>query len=92
MNHVRSLAGFGKSLSAQQNFKDPDVQKKDTLPDAQKGRSARPQRVKSRGVPSGYVEVLNDVRTPLADFFSILIEISQWFIGSRCGSHSYVET
>jgi hypothetical protein len=43
--------------------------------DAQKGRSARPQRVKGRGVPSGYVEGLNDARTPLADFFSILLEV-----------------
>jgi hypothetical protein len=33
---------------------------------------ARPQRVKTRGVPSRYVEDLNDARTPLADFFSIL--------------------
>jgi hypothetical protein len=30
--------------------------------------------VKTRGVPSGYVEDLNDARTPLADFFSILLE------------------
>ena len=44
-----------------------------TLPqDAQKGRPARPQRVKARGVPSGYVEGLNDARTLLADFFSFL--------------------
>jgi hypothetical protein len=28
----------------------------------------------ARGVPSGYVEGLNDARTPLADFFSILLE------------------
>jgi len=44
--------------------------------DAQKGRPARPQRVKARGVPSGYVEGLNDARTPLADFFSILLDIN----------------
>jgi hypothetical protein len=44
-----------------------------TLPqDAQKGRPARPQRVTARGVPSGYVEDLNDARTLPADFFSIL--------------------
>ncbi len=36
--------------------------------DAQKDRPARPQRVKDRCVPSGYVEGLNDVRTLLADF------------------------
>ena len=40
---------------------------------AQKARSARPQRVKIRGVPSGYVEGLNDARTPLAGFFSSLL-------------------
>ena len=42
--------------------------------DAQKACPARPQRVKIRGVPLGYVEGLNDARTPLADFFSILLE------------------
>jgi len=46
-----------------------------TLPQAaQKDRPARPQRVKAQGVPSGYVEGLNDARTPLADFFSSLRE------------------
>ena len=40
---------------------------------AQKGRPARPQRVKARGVPLGYVEGLNDARTRLADFFSSLL-------------------
>ncbi len=34
----------------------------------QQGRS----QVKSRGVPSRYVEGLNEARTPLADVFSIL--------------------
>jgi hypothetical protein len=29
--------------------------------------------VKVRGVPSGYVEGLNDARTQLADFFSFLL-------------------
>ena len=42
-----------------------------------KGRPAKPQRVKVRGVPSGYVEGLNDARTPLADFFgSLLVLVS----------------
>ncbi len=36
----------------------------------QQGRS----QVKSRGVPLGYVEGLSDARTPLADFFSILLD------------------
>src|SRR2546421_669763 len=44
-----------------------------TPQDAQKVRPARPQRVKARGVPSRHVEGLNDARTPLADFFSILL-------------------
>jgi hypothetical protein len=29
--------------------------------------------VKARGVPSGYVEGLNDARTKLAGFFSVLL-------------------
>ena len=41
--------------------------------EAQKFRPARPQRVKTRGVPLGYVEGLNDARTPLANFFSLLL-------------------
>jgi hypothetical protein len=43
--------------------------------DAQKGRPAKPQRVKDRGVPLGYVEGLNDARTLLAGFFSILLQV-----------------
>ena len=39
----------------------------------QKDRSARPQRVKARGVPLWYVEGLNDARTKLAGFFNSLI-------------------
>ena len=42
----------------------------------QKGRPARPQRVKTGGVPLGYVEDLNDARTPLAGFVtSLLVEV-----------------
>ena len=45
-----------------------------TVPQAaQKGCPARPQRVKTRSVPLGYVEGLNDARTRLADFFSSLL-------------------
>ncbi len=36
----------------------------------QQGRS----QVKGRGVPSGYVEGLNEARTQLADIFSILLD------------------
>jgi hypothetical protein len=43
------------------------------LQDAQKGCPARPQRVKTRGVPLLYVEGMNDARTKLADLFSILL-------------------
>ena len=38
-----------------------------------KSRPARPQTSKTRGVASGYVEDLNEARTRLADFFSILL-------------------
>jgi len=38
-----------------------------------KFRPARPQRAKTRDVPLGYVEGLNDARTPLANFFSLLL-------------------
>jgi hypothetical protein len=53
-------------------------QKCRTVPqqDAQKVLLARPQRVQARGVPSGYVEGLNDARTMLEDFFSILLQIA----------------
>jgi len=37
----------------------------------QQGRS----QVKIRGVPWGYVEGLNEARTPLADVFSILLDV-----------------
>ena len=57
--------------------------KRTTSPqDAQKGRSARPQRVKAEAYPLGYVEGLNDARTKLADFFSILPvtrRVGLWF-------------
>jgi hypothetical protein len=63
-------------MLARENFEGSHVwHNRSPLPqDAQKGRPARPQRVKGRGVPSGYVEGLNDARTPLADFFSILLD------------------
>jgi hypothetical protein len=37
---------------------------------------ARPQRVKARGVPLGYVEGLNEARTKLGRFFSVLRLVS----------------
>jgi hypothetical protein len=71
-----ALSGCGKTISAQENFDGPLVchNNSRTVPqEAQKFRPARPQRVKARGVPLGYVEGLNDARTPLADFFSLLL-------------------
>jgi len=44
-----------------------------TTQDAQKVRPARPQRVKRRRRTLRYVELLSEARTPLADFFSILL-------------------
>ena len=38
--------------------------------------------MKARGVPSWYVEGLNDARTRLADFFSVLL-IARWFEVAR---------
>ena len=38
-----------------------------------KSPSSKAAASKGRGVPSGYVERLNDARTTLADFFSILL-------------------
>jgi hypothetical protein len=63
-------------MLARENFDDQYVWHNErTVPqDAQTGRSARPQRMKARGVPLGYVEGLNDARTLLADCFSILLE------------------
>jgi hypothetical protein len=50
-------------------------QQENTTQDAQTGCPARPQRVKAReAYPLGYVEGLNDARTMLADFFSILLK------------------
>jgi len=67
------------------------------MQEAQKGCPARPQRVKARGVPSWYVEGLNDARTlhgnrrvsarqgwegEKGDFFSDLL-IVRWFEVAR---------
>ena len=71
----RVLVSWGKAMLACASVA-AQWHTRSALPqDAQKGRPARPQRVKTRGVPSGYVEDLNDARTPLADFFSILLEL-----------------
>ena len=61
-------------MLAHQTFDGPQVWHGTPTQDAQKGRPARPQRVKGRGVPSGYVEGLNDARTMLAGFFSFLLK------------------
>jgi hypothetical protein len=43
--------------------------------------------VKARGVPLGYVEGLNDARTPLAGFFSILLrdDVAHKIVQGRIG-------
>jgi acetolactate synthase small subunit len=45
------------------------------MQDAEKGRPARPQRAKRRRRTLRYVELLSEARTPLADFFSILLKV-----------------
>jgi len=52
-------------MLARENFDGPHVwhNRRTLLQDAQKGRPARLQQLKDRGVPSGYVEGLNDART-----------------------------
>ena len=69
-------------MLARENFDGPHVwhNRRTLLQDAQKGRPARLQRLKDRGVPSGYVEGLNDARTTLADFFSILLNRLRSFV------------
>ena len=49
-------------------------QQENRAQDAQKGRPARPQRAKRRRRTFRYVELLSKARTPLADFFSILLD------------------
>ncbi len=65
-------------MLVRESFDDPQVwdNRRRFEQDAQKVRPARPQRVKTRGVPLRYVEGLNDARTTLAEFFSILLRIS----------------
>src|SRR6266852_2458434 len=48
--------------------------KENTPQEAQKGRPARPQQAKRRRRTFRYVEPLSAARTPLADFFSILLD------------------
>ena len=46
--------------------------------------------MKSRGVPSGYVEGLNDARTTLADFFSILLETQETVVYNALHGEAFV--
>ncbi len=55
-------------------FRTGAVSRQNRPQDAQKGRPARPQRTKRRIVLVPYGEPLSDARTPLADFFRILLE------------------
>ena len=86
-----ALLGAERFYSAHENISSSLVYHNNsrTAPqEAQKLRPARPQRVRTRGVPLGYVEVLNDARTPhgkrrvsprrgwageKSDFFSVLL-------------------
>ena len=54
-HHTRDLASCGKTMLARENFDGPHVwhNRRTFSQDAQKGRPARPQRVKTGGVPSG---------------------------------------
>jgi hypothetical protein len=62
-------------MPVRKNSYDLHVWHNATIPLAGRSKrmSARPQRVKTRGVPLRYVEGLNDARTKLADFFSTLL-------------------
>ena len=55
------------------------------MQDAQKGPPARPQRAKRRRRMLRYVELLSEARTPLVDFFSILLGLHRRAI-SRDGA------
>jgi hypothetical protein len=70
---MQLLAGCGKTQLAHKTSLRYYI-KTQSHQDAQKGRPARPQRAKRRGVRFRYVEPLNDARTQLADFFNILLE------------------
>ncbi len=55
-------------------FRTGAVSRQNRPQDAEKGRPSRPQRTKRRIVLVPYGEPLSDARTPLADFFRILLE------------------
>jgi hypothetical protein len=72
-------ARLRKNRSGQQNFNSSTSGTRRTHPcrmlkkAVQQGRSER----RAEAYPLGYVEGLSDARTPLADFFSILLENEQ---------------
>jgi hypothetical protein len=71
----RSMHRLQENYTGTEEREDLHALDKKRIPpqDARKVRPARPQRVKGRGVPSGYVEGLNNARTLLAGFFSLLL-------------------
>jgi hypothetical protein len=79
------LAGCGKTRLLHNTSRSAHVAcwYQNSAQDAQKGRPARPQREKRRIVLLPYGEPLNDARTPLADFFRILLE--QWGVQAAMG-------
>ncbi len=72
------LAGCGKTRFLHSTPRSAHVAGwyQNSAQDAQKGRPARPQRAKRRIVLLPYGESLNDARTPLADFFRILLDVA----------------
>ena len=75
---VSSLAGCGKTGLFRNTPRSAHVacRYQNRPQDEQKGRPARPQRAKWRIVLVPYGEPLSDARTPLADFFRILLGLS----------------
>src|SRR5205823_12982527 len=59
-------------------------QQENRAQDAQKGCPARPQRAKRRRRTLRYVELLSEARTPLADFFSILVAVLRGMPSESC--------
>ena len=72
---TRALAGCGKTRLLLDTLRSTHApcRYQNNPQDAQKGRPARPQRAKRRIVLGQYGEPRSDARTPLVDFFRILL-------------------
>jgi hypothetical protein len=74
--HHSTLTGCGKTLCTRQNFFGLYVWDKRSTPRRMLKKAGQQGRSERRGEASlRYVEPLSDARTPLADFFSILLNI-----------------